>query len=252
MAMSSTSGAGCHVVAPPRSPLPARCAMKLQDWWSLEPHCLGDPRSPMWRLVPILGAAANMMPESTRLRWQEDSIWGSLFTCLTDIIRARGPGWRRQKDIPEVDADPSHRAQHLRNLLATNPGTATDVLQWAEKWIPPDVWVRTGTMFHLSQASPQNIALRRFTHWQTWCAAPQVHQHQSRHNSRQNPNHPSSLERHTPCTTAMEPRRDTRVAQWYGRLKWLNSNFSLWKRFYSAPSDRFAIFPGDAFLRSQA
>ena len=90
----------------------------------------------MWRLVPILGAAANMMPDPTRLRRQEDSIWGSLFTCLIDIIRARGPEWRRQQNSSDVDTDPAYLPQHLRTLLASKPGTATAVLQWAETWLP--------------------------------------------------------------------------------------------------------------------
>ena len=100
----------------------------------------------MWRLVPILGAVANLMPEPTRFRWQENSIWGPLFACLTATLRARGPEWRHQNGASDVDRDCSHQPQHLRRLLAVSPGTASDVLQWAEQWIPSDVWIRIGAM----------------------------------------------------------------------------------------------------------
>ncbi len=74
-----------------QAPPPCPICEESSDWWSIEPHCQGDTNVPMWRLIPILGAAANPMPEPTRMRWREDLIWGPLFVCLLDVLRARGP-----------------------------------------------------------------------------------------------------------------------------------------------------------------
>ncbi len=101
----------------------------------------------MWRLVPILGAAANLMPEPVRLRWREDTIWGPLFTCLLDILRARGPAWRQAHNLSDVDSTPTKLPSLLRPIMTSHQDPVREILKWAESWVPEGVWIRTGTCF---------------------------------------------------------------------------------------------------------
>ena len=101
----------------------------------------------MWRLVPILGAAANLMPEPVRLRWREDTIWGPLFTCLLDILRARGPAWRQAHNLSDVDSTPTKLPSLLRSIMTSHQDPVREILKWVESWVPEGVWIRTGTCF---------------------------------------------------------------------------------------------------------
>ncbi len=101
----------------------------------------------MWRLATVLGAVANLMPEHTRSRWRNDPVWGPLFSCMMDILRARGPEWRRERGMTNIDSTPTQLPTHLQILCTNNQDSAANIIGWAEKWVPKEIWVRLGTYF---------------------------------------------------------------------------------------------------------
>ncbi len=132
------------IKCPPACPV---CEEPTEAWY-LEPHSQGPADVPMWRLATILGAAANLMPEPTRLRWRNDPTWGPLFLCLLDLFRAQGPQWRRERGITTVDTTPAQLPALLRSLSTAEHDPLRTTLDWAEKWVPKEIWARAGTYFH--------------------------------------------------------------------------------------------------------